>query len=141
MERDPIKDPLPNSLEEVQEDIQYWLSRVGEGEPGSPWEHKVQSRLGALYSRQAYLLRERDLTTGYTADTKTGSVVGNKVFVVHGRNSQARDAIFTLLRSIGLQPIEWSQAVKGTGKPAPYVGEILDTAFSIGDGGQACMRE
>ncbi len=54
-----------------------------------------------------------------------------KVFVVHGRNWAARQALFTFLRSIGLHPLEWSEAVRATGKASPYVGEVLDTAFSI----------
>lgn len=53
-----------------------------------------------------------------------------KVFVVHGRNYAVRDAMFHFLRSIDLKPIEWSQAVEETGKASPYVGEILDAAFS-----------
>ncbi len=28
-----------------------------------------------------------------------------------------------------LEPIEWTEAVKATGKAAPYVGEVLDRAF------------
>lgn len=52
-----------------------------------------------------------------------------KIFVVHGRNTMARDAMFTFLRSIKLDPIEWSEAIKITGKPSPYIGDILDTAF------------
>ena len=52
------------------------------------------------------------------------------VFVVYGRNSAARNAIFGFLRSIGLHPLEWSEATTYTGKPSPYVGEILDAAFS-----------
>ena len=52
------------------------------------------------------------------------------VFVVHGRNIFARDALFSFLRSIGLEPLEWNKAVQATGKPSPYTGEILDAAFS-----------
>jgi predicted nucleotide-binding protein len=53
-----------------------------------------------------------------------------QVFVVHGRNQKARDSIFIFLRTIGLHPLEWSELVKATGKGSPYVGEILDRAFS-----------
>jgi predicted nucleotide-binding protein len=53
----------------------------------------------------------------------------SRVFVVHGRNAGARDAMFEFLRAIGLRPIEWAQAVQATGKGSPYIGEILDAAF------------
>lgn len=53
-----------------------------------------------------------------------------KVFVVHGRNLEARTSLFQFLRSIGLKPLEWSQAIKETGKGSPFIGEILDVAFS-----------
>lgn len=52
------------------------------------------------------------------------------VFVVHGRNTKARDAMFAFLRAIKLDPLEWSEAVQATGKPTPYIGDILDAAFS-----------
>lgn len=52
------------------------------------------------------------------------------VFVVHGRNLDARNSLFRFLRSIGLRPLEWSQAVRETGKASPFIGEILDVAFS-----------
>lgn len=54
---------------------------------------------------------------------------GNTVFVVHGRNIEARDAMFSFLRSLGLQPLEWNHVIALTGQPTPYVGTILDTAF------------
>lgn len=54
---------------------------------------------------------------------------GTSVFVVHGRNEHARKGVFAFLRAIGLQPLEWNQAVKKTGQATPYVGTILDTAF------------
>lgn len=52
------------------------------------------------------------------------------VFVVHGRNEPLRVSLFAFLRAIGLDPIEWAQAVRSTGKSSPYIGEILDSAFA-----------
>lgn len=52
-----------------------------------------------------------------------------KVFVVHGRDSRLRDDFFSFLRALGLQPIEWSEALKLTRKATPYIGEALDSAF------------
>ncbi len=40
----------------------------------------------------------------------------------------ARDAMFSFLRALGLQPIEWAQARAATGK-ASYIRETLDAAF------------
>jgi predicted nucleotide-binding protein len=56
---------------------------------------------------------------------------GTTVFVVHGRDLSARDAVFSFLRSVGLSPLEWTQALKLTGKGSPYVGEVLDAAFRV----------
>jgi len=54
-----------------------------------------------------------------------------KIYVVHGRNEIARRAMFDFLRSLSLDPIEWNQAIKSTGKPAPFIGEVLDKAFEV----------
>jgi predicted nucleotide-binding protein len=53
-----------------------------------------------------------------------------KVFVVHGRNEELRRSLFSFLRAIDLVPTEWTEAIKNTGKSSPYIGEILETAFS-----------
>jgi predicted nucleotide-binding protein len=53
-----------------------------------------------------------------------------KVFVIHGRNEDKRKDIFQFLRCLNLEPIEWTQAIEMTGVAAPYIGEILDVAFS-----------
>ena len=53
-----------------------------------------------------------------------------EVFVVHGRNDAARDALFAFLTAIDLRPLEWSEIVNSAGKPSPYIGDILDMAFS-----------
>jgi len=56
-----------------------------------------------------------------------------RVFVVHGRNLGARDAMFGFLRAIGLEPIEWSTAISATGSASPYIGQALDAAFESND--------
>lgn len=43
------------------------------------------------------------------------------VFVVHGRNCEARDALFDFLRAIALHPLEWSEAIQATGKSTPFI--------------------
>ena len=53
-----------------------------------------------------------------------------EVFVVHGRNLKARDALFDFLRAIDLHPLEWSEAIQATGRPSPYIGEVLNAAFT-----------
>lgn len=100
-----------------------------------------------------------DLIRAMTSSGRTESQVGpspsqpeqntNVVFVVHGRNEQARRAMFYFLRAIGLRPLEWSEAIQSTGKATPYIGEILDAAFCTAHAvvvlmtpdDEACLRE
>lgn len=53
-----------------------------------------------------------------------------RVFVVHGRDAALRESLFEFLRSVGLEPIEWSEAIRLTGRASPYIGEVLDVAFT-----------
>jgi predicted nucleotide-binding protein len=68
---------------------------------------------------------------GRVSARRTGHTTrrGTSVFVVHGRNEKLRRSLFAFLRAVGLEPIEWRQAIRLTRKPSPYVGEILDAAF------------
>ncbi len=52
------------------------------------------------------------------------------VFVVHGRNGEARKATSELLRAVGLNPLEWEKAVELTGQPSPYIGDVIRCAFA-----------
>ena len=56
-----------------------------------------------------------------------------RVFVVHGRNLAARDAMFSFLRSIDLKPIEWTEAISSAiadeAGLSPYIGDVLEVAF------------
>lgn len=63
-------------------------------------------------------------------------VNGKDVFVIHGRNTTIRDEVFKFLKATGLKPIEWSEAVSKTREGSPYIGKILDVAFS---GAQALL--
>jgi predicted nucleotide-binding protein len=68
------------------------------------------------------------------AETKGASVAQvvadqRVVFVVHGRNKTARNAMFDFLRALDLRPLEWDEAVRLTGSAAPYVGQVLEAAF------------
>lgn len=52
-----------------------------------------------------------------------------RVFVIHGRNERLRIGMFTFLRALGLEPLEWTKAMGLTGKASPYIGEVLEAAF------------
>ncbi|MFI6294743.1 CATRA conflict system CASPASE/TPR repeat-associated protein [Nonomuraea sp. NPDC050790] len=51
--------------------------------------------------------------------------ITRNVFVVHGRDGQARRAVFDLLRALDLRPLEWEQLVAETGSAAPFLGEVI----------------
>jgi hypothetical protein len=51
--------------------------------------------------------------------------------VVHGRNRRAKEAIFAFLRCLGLEPIEWEQAVAETGTASPYNLEAVEAAMDV----------
>ena len=99
------------------------------------WETYVevgpdQSEFPVFYAEIEIEYKSR---TGPKANSKSqtsSAAAGNKVFVIHGRDERLRQAMFAFLRCVGLQPIEWVEAVALTGKSAPYVGEILDVAFA-----------
>ncbi len=81
-------------------------------------------------SGSSQLITDNQRTRSMGSFTPNQASNSHEVFVVHGRNSEARDALFTFLRTIGLKPIEWNQALVGTGKASPFIGEILEQAFS-----------
>lgn len=53
-----------------------------------------------------------------------------RVFVVHGRDLNIRAQLFGFLQALGLEPLEWTEAIRLTGKGSPYIGEVLDAAFA-----------
>ncbi len=70
-----------------------------------------------------------NLTQQQQAQSRRDDNNRKAVWVVHGRNTRARKAMFDLLIAIGLEPLEWEQAIAFTGKPTPYTGEVLEAGF------------
>jgi predicted nucleotide-binding protein len=66
---------------------------------------------------------------GSTDSGQTSAADPTKVMVVHGRDDDARRAMFGFLEAIGLMPLEWGQLVAETGSAAPYMGQVLKKAF------------
>lgn len=63
-------------------------------------------------------------------ESEPNQVYPRKVFVVFGRNERIRRSMFSFLRALRLEPIEWAEAVRMTGAGTPYVGDVLDVAVA-----------
>ena len=63
------------------------------------------------------------------ASLDVGGLAPRRVFVIHGRNGKARDALFGFFRAIDLAPIEWEDAINTAQAGAPFIGDVLDSAF------------
>jgi predicted nucleotide-binding protein len=60
---------------------------------------------------------------------KVSKKKADAVFVVHGRDTDAREELSAFLRSLHVDVIEWTKAIALTGKGSPYIGEIIDAGF------------
>lgn len=69
--------------------------------------------------------RTRPTGRGTATKTPVGRRPRDRVFVVHGRDTAIRDSMFAFLRAIGLEPIEWGEALKATGKAMPSIPDAL----------------
>ncbi|MGH2967158.1 MAG: TIR domain-containing protein [Solirubrobacterales bacterium] len=135
-----------SELAERMRSNRYGLMMFTDSTPDSAWERAfasgVETALGyvdaAMFEltlldgarkRRAAQPSRSARSTAAAADLDLAEPDKRAIFVVHGRNQTARDAMFDFLRALGLLPIEWSQAVLATGRPTPYVGEVLRAAF------------
>jgi predicted nucleotide-binding protein len=60
---------------------------------------------------------------------KVRTTKDNSIFVVHGRDTKLNDDIFGFLLAIGLNPKEWSQAIKDAKGANPNVGQVINNAM------------
>jgi predicted nucleotide-binding protein len=68
---------------------------------------------------------ERQSATDLAADRR------RNVFVIHGRDSQVREAGFGLLRALDLRPLEWEALVHSTREGSPFLGRVVADAPSL----------
>lgn len=135
-----------SELTEKMRANRYRLTAYSESTPASAWERAFVSGVATAVGyidaatfelsllnesrrRQAAQISPGARSAAGDAGEEATKPDKRAVFVVHGRNLAARDAMFEFLRALGLLPIEWSQAVAATGRPSPYVGEVLKAAF------------
>jgi predicted nucleotide-binding protein len=106
------------------------LSEIRQASRGSPSAAPAQSSsVAPTAPRRSTAARRGKATRKSGARRNVPKERDRAVFVVHGRNLKARNGLFTFLRALGLQPIEWIQAIRMTGEPSPFVGTVLDGAF------------
>ena len=113
--------------------VSSWGLDLSFQEEVSEFRKHLDQRLNKLRSivRRLDLFEENTRTGNVLQVEETKSASKKTVFVVHGRDESLRKSIFDFLRSIDLNPLEWSQAIVATKKPSPYIGDILDTAFGL----------
>jgi predicted nucleotide-binding protein len=86
---------------------------------------KVDGRIKALQPEPQMATHQMP-----SLSAKDNSLDRRKVFVVHGRNMDARNAIFDFLARIDLSPIEWEEAIAMTASASPSTLSAIDRAFS-----------
>lgn len=65
--------------------------------------------------------------------TRPSADRGRRVFLVHGRDHSARDALITLLKAFDLKVIQWREAAQFAGGGTPYTGDIVAAGMAHAD--------
>lgn len=98
------------------------------------WENDGVTMLN-LERRRKFRLVTREPDVGALAGqlrAARGPDVSRKVFVIHGRDEQARRTMFGFLRALDLLPQEWEPLVAATGSTLPNLNEVVATGLSAG---------
>jgi predicted nucleotide-binding protein len=106
---------------------------VGEGYPGLDAGQFEQLLVEVKsYRKQAWLWAGGAAAAIPPVPTAaaTNSPGRRDVFVIHGRDEQARRALWGFLQAIDLHPLDWEEIVARTGEPTPFVRTVLDQAFA-----------
>jgi len=101
------------------------------GEHGISYQrYATNEQMAALRGAPMHVLQPEPIhptPRGRPRPTKRPIVTinNNSIFVVHGRDIQLNTDIFAFLRAIGLNPLEWSQAIKSAKGANPHVDDVI----------------
>jgi predicted nucleotide-binding protein len=114
----------------------YRLSHHGHREVSAALNPKTMGATsGAQITEEG--ATERNTNGTVPEPTSTGSSPSKKdVFVVHGRDERLRRDLFSFLRSLGLNPLEFEEMAHLTGSASPFTLEIIEAGFQ---NAQACV--
>lgn len=119
----PSKTKLLNNIKEIASILER-LELKSIREQGSSFELSLTSTPQSnLLTKNVNFEKEQVAEINHSENKRA-------VFVIHGRDLAVRDSMFDFLRALDLHPLEWSELIKSTGSSAPYIGEVLDKAFS-----------
>jgi predicted nucleotide-binding protein len=59
------------------------------------------------------------------SDRSTADDITKNVFVVHGRDMEAAEALFGFLEALGLHPLGWETLVAACGTASPYLRDVI----------------
>ena len=141
-------------------DFEYFLTRGGGATSGIEWYYLINQsiakfrKVGTLeeyFEERAKIVAPRAVShpwpPGIAGETFRGplptggfapatynhdaEIDPHNVFVVHGRDARARDALWSFLERLGLHPLDWNEMVRRTGQGTPYTGHVIEVGFSM----------
>src|SRR4051794_14547768 len=94
-----------------------------------------ENRIGTLNATNAAIGERSHAGDRYVGPPRSGSRVkpgadddgdrSRRVFVIHGRDEDARRAVFEFLRALELVPMEWEHLVRATGTGTPSLAQVV----------------
>ncbi|MFY9840480.1 MAG: TIR domain-containing protein [Xanthobacteraceae bacterium] len=105
------------------------------GEQGISYERfATPEQMAALRGAPAHVVAVEAPARRQSASAKNRkkpivTIQNNSIFVVHGRDTQVNADIFAFLRAIGLNPLEWSQAIKAAKGNNPHIDDVIYNAM------------
>lgn len=113
------RDLAENFLAQLDDELRY-LGIAAERAADALGLRAAQEDTRAPAADRAGLQHVRGTVGATSADDIT-----KNVFVVHGRDEQARVALFGFLEALGLHPLGWERLVAATGSAAPYLRDVI----------------